>query len=193
MHPNPEDKLRSISSIHGKRIILRRFRETDAPEVLKYGSDADTTRHLIWNGAYTLEEALTAVRDVLMTAPGVFAVTFPDDVCIGAIDLRLEAQHEKAGFGYVLNRQYWGQGIMTEALALLFKISFEILELNRMESHHFSDNPASGKVMLNCGMTREGIALNEYKIKGAFVDVVHYGILRRDWLAQQKDKQQKGK
>lgn len=182
MIPNPEQTLWTISSLHDSGIILRRFRESDSPSVLLYGSDAETVRHLIWPGVQTLEEARRAVCDVLMQNAGVFAITVSNDICMGCIDLRLEAHHEKAGFGYVLNRQYWGKGIMTKALQLIFRIGFEILQLNRMESHHFLDNIGSGSVMMKCGMRKEGIARQEYKIKGSFVDVVHYGILYEEWI-----------
>lgn len=183
MIPNPEQTLQSISSIHSQKLILRRFRESDTPSVLTYGSDTETVKHLIWPGVQTLAEAHSAVRNILIPHAGVFAITLTanDDTCIGCIDMRLETTHEKAGFGYVLNRAHWGKGIMSTALNLLFKIGFDVLELRRMESHHFQDNIASGRVMLKCGMTREGVARKEYKIKGAFVDVVHYGILREDW------------
>lgn len=184
MIDNPEETLRAITRLEGNKVILRRFREDDAAAVLAYGSDAETLRFLIWGGANSLEEAEAAVRDVLMPHMGVFAVTRPgDDTCIGCIDVRPDFPDEKAGFGYVLSREHWGKGYMTEALFLLMEVMFETLELSRMESHHFAGNDASGKVMTNCGLLREGCAPRWVKVKGVFQDVVHYGVLREQWLS----------
>jgi len=97
--------------------------------------------------------------------------------------LRLVPEHEKAGFGYALNRQYWGKGYMTEALSTLLKLCFEKLDLNRVESTHYIGNEGSGKVMIKCGMELEGVGKQEVKIKGIYHDVVHYGITKKLWLA----------
>jgi len=102
-----------------------------------------------------------------------------EPVCI---DVRVNPDHEKASFGYVLNRNYWNHGYMTEALEAILKLCFEDLELNRVEATHYVGNEASGKVIENCGMRQEGIALQEVKIKGKFHDVVHYGITKDQWI-----------
>lgn len=101
--------------------------------------------------------------------------------CIGCINLKVYPEHEKAVFGYVLNRKYWNQGYMTETLTAILNFGFKELELNRIEATHYSGNPASGKVMEKCGMKKEGYALQEVKIKGVFQDVVHYAVLRTQW------------
>lgn len=183
MIARPEEALRAATALAGARVRLRRYRESDIPAVLEYGGDPETVRHLVWAGAFTLEEATAAVRDFLMPKPGAFAITLADDVCIGGIDLRLDETNEKAAFGYVLNRKHWNKGYMTEALNALLELSFERLELGRVESEYFADNPASGRVMEKCDMRREGVARREKKIKGVFKDVVHYAILREEWLA----------
>lgn len=184
MIADPEGALRAVQILQGEKINLRRFCESDAAAVLAYGSDEDTVRYVKWVGVKTPEEAAASIRDFLLNKPGAFAIALPDDRCIGAIDLRLDLPHEKAGFGYILNRAYWNRGYMSEALALLVDFSFSVLELNRIESHHYVENVSSGKVMEKCGMRREGLMRQECKIKGIFRDCVHYGILREDWLGK---------
>ena len=71
---------------------------------------------------------------------------------------------------------------MTEALKLIIDFAFSKLGLNRIESTHYVGNEGSGRVMQKCGMIYEGKGLQEVKIKGTYYDVVHYGILREDWI-----------
>lgn len=167
-----------------EHILLRKFKKEDAKDVLEYGSDEETLKYLVWDGIKTLDEAKTAIVDYYWSRQGIFAIELKENKkCIGCIDLRLEPEHEKSSFGYVLNRQYWGKGYMTEALSALLWLCFEKLALNRVESTHYIGNGGSGKVMKKCGMEFEGIGIQEVKIKGIFHDVAHYGITKERWLS----------
>ena len=94
-------------------------------------------------------------------------------------------EHDRASFGYVLNRSYWGNGYMTEALSSVLRLCFEKLELNRVEADHYAGNEGSGKVMQKTGMKLEGVAKQQVKVKGVFHDVAHYGITREEWRSKQ--------
>lgn len=167
-----------------ENLLLRKFTIEDASDVLEYGSDADTLKYLVWAGISTIDDAKAAIMEYYWSRSGFFAIEQKKSKkCIGCIDLRLEPEHEKASFGYVLNRQYWGKGYMTEALLTLLEFCFEKLGLNRVESTHFAGNEGSGKVMQKCGMECEGLARQEVKVKGVFHDVAHYGITRERWLS----------
>jgi len=187
MKENYEQILRQHQYIETKSLILRPFTPEDREGVLAYGSDPETLQHLVWEGISTLEEAEASITNSYLSKPGVYALEHKaQGQCIGCIDLRFEAAHEKASFGYVLNRSYWGRGYMAEALRALIDLCFRALEVNRIESTHYLGNEGSGRVMEKCGMGKEGLALQEVKIKGIFRDVVHYGITRDQWLTDIK-------
>jgi len=159
------------------RLILRKFKKSDAPDILEYGSDPETLKFLVWDGLKTTEDAVAAIVNAYWSCPGFYAIEF-EGKCIGCMDIRLKPDHHKASFGYVLNRNYWGRGIMTEALAALLKFAFEKLKLNRVESCHYPGNEGSGRVMQKCGMIYEGTARQRELVKGVFQDTVHYAITR---------------
>lgn len=166
------------------RLILRKFTKKDIPDILEYGSDAETLEHLEWEGVKTADEAMKGITDYYWSTPGIFAIEHRNsNKCIGCIDLRVNPEHEKSGFGYVLNKAYWNRGYMTEALTVVLKLCFEKLSLNRVESCHYVGNEGSGKVMQKCGMELEGIGKQELKVKGKFKDVVRYGITKERWLS----------
>lgn len=170
-----------------ERLILRRFLKEDAADVYAYASDPETLKYLSWDGVRSLEEAKKGIVEYYWSRPAIYAIEHREsERCIGCIDLRLQREHEKAGFGYMLARKYWGQGLMTEALSAVLALCFEKLELRRVESTHYVGNEGSGRVMEKCGMRREGMARQELINKGVFRDVVHYGILREEWLEKKK-------
>lgn len=176
-----EKVLEKITRLNSERIILRKFTQDDAEDVLEYGSDPETMKWLFWAGVSNIEGALEAINGYYSSNAGVFAIELKNEnKCIGCIDLRLDTVNEKAGFGYVLNRKYWNKGYMTDALRMLLNLAFHTLDLNRVESTHFVGNEASGRVMEKCGMKKEGVFPQSVKVKGVFHDVVHYGILKSD-------------
>ena len=182
MIENYKEVLYNNETLITQNLILRKFRIEDAPDILEYGSHKETLEYLIWEGVKTIDEAKAGIFDYYWSAPGIFAIELKENQkCIGCVDLRMVPDHEKASFGYVLNRQYWGKGYMTEALSAVLKLCFEKLELNRVEATHYTGNEGSGKVMAKCGMKLEGIGVQEEKVKGVFRDVVHYGITKEQW------------
>jgi ribosomal-protein-alanine N-acetyltransferase len=181
MKENYNEIIRSNSVIPTQRMILRRFMLDDAEDIYEYASDAETVKYLTWDGITSLEAARNVITN-FYNHEGVYALELSDSKkCVGCIDLRIFPEHEKASFGYVLNRNYWNNGYMTEALNALLALCFEELEVNRVEATHYAGNEGSGKVMEKCGMKMEGLALQEVKIKGVFHDVVHYGITKEQW------------
>ena len=168
--------------LHGERITLRRFKADDYMDAYEYGSDEVVLKYLIWEGYKSLDEAREGIPEFNMVQPGMFAIELKENgKCIGAIDIRPVPEHEKSGFGYVLNRNYWERGYMTEALRAILAFCFDTLELNKVESNHFVGNEGSGRVMEKCGMVKEGLLKQALKIKGVFRDTVHYGITKADW------------
>lgn len=172
--------LRKITRLDTERLVLRKFNVDDARDVLEYGSDHETLKWLFWDGVENINGALESINEYYSKNAGVFAIELKEGhKCIGVIDLRLDTKNEKAGFGYVLNRKFWGNGYMTEALGRILELAFDMLELNRVESTHFAGNDASGRVMQKCGMKKEGVSKQYVKVKGIFHDVIHYAVLRQ--------------
>jgi len=177
-----EKILQETTILQGERITLRKFKAEDYLDAYEYGSDELTLKYLIWEGYKSLDDAREGIPAFNMVQPGMFAIELKETgKCIGAIDIRPMPEHEKSGFGYVLNRKYWKNGYMTEALRAILAFCFDTLELNKVESNHFVGNEGSGRVMQKCGMVKEGLIRQEQKVKGVFHDSVHYGITKADW------------
>ncbi len=183
MIDNCKEVLLRAQTLPAGRCVLRKFKIQDADAVFEYGSDAETVQHLVWEGVSTPEQARRAITDYYWQTPGAYAIALPfTDRCIGCIELRLHPEHDKASFGFVLQRSLWNKGYMTDALHGMLSFAFDRLQVNRVESTHYIGNEASGRVMEKCGMIYEGTALQSLLVKGEFKDVAHYGLLHQQWL-----------
>ncbi|GCD11050.1 GNAT family N-acetyltransferase [Clostridium tagluense] len=175
--------IKENSILESKRLILRPFSIEDVDDVFLYTSDDSVTKYLTWPSYKDISETEEVVKKIYIGRIGVFAIELKSQhKCIGCIDLRVCIEHNKANFGYVLNRKYWNNNYMSEALSLILDLSFSKLELNRIEATHYVGNEGSGRVMQKCGMKYEGTGLQEVKVKGTFYDVVHYAILSEHWI-----------
>jgi len=186
MVENYKEILYDNENLETERLILRKSTKNDAYDILEYGSDEGTVEYLNWAGVKTVEEALTVIMDFHWSKPGIWVIELKENKkCVGTINLQIIPEHEKAEFGYVLNRNYWNNGYMTEALSALLELCFKKLDLNRIESIHYVGNEGSGRVMQKCGMKYEGVSEQGLKIKGIFRDVVRYGVTKEQWRAIQ--------
>jgi RimJ/RimL family protein N-acetyltransferase len=110
----------------------------------------------------------------------VFAITEQNGALVGAMNLRLEPNHQRGELGYWIGVPYWGRGYATEALTAVLDYGFTAFGLNRLDARHLSRNPASGRVMQKAGMQHEGHQRQHVRKNGRFEDLEYYGILRSD-------------
>lgn len=100
------------------------------------------------------------------------------------LDAGYAPEHARAELGYVLSREYWGKGLMPEAVRAVICFGFERAELNRVEARCIVENTASARVMEKAGMTCEGTLREREFIKGSYRDIKLYSILRREFIAR---------
>jgi ribosomal-protein-alanine N-acetyltransferase len=72
------------------------------------------------------------------------------------IRLGQDVNRHAAGLGYWLGGEFWGRGIMTEAVAALTDFCFDNFPLHRISAEVFANNPASARVLEKAGCLFEG-------------------------------------
>ncbi|MCT8388271.1 MAG: GNAT family protein [Leuconostoc lactis] len=185
-------QLAGFSTLQTERLILRPVQPDDAEAMFDYLRDEETVRFITVPPVKTVTEVLeNSIQSYFMLDPiGKWAIVY-DQKMVGTIDLRLNEAHRQAEIGYVLNKRYWGQGIMPEAAQAILAVGFDQLQLVRIFSEHDTRNPKSGRVMTKIGMQQEGVALKSQIIKGEIVDMVHYAITDTQYkMLQQAKKSQ---
>ena len=176
-------------TLEAPRLILRQFRPSDAqdmfnnwcnsPAVCKYLSwdphrELETTRKVLsgWVEAYQDNTVYHWVIELK-----------ENNQAIGSIGaLNVSEKHLECFLGYCIGEAFWGQGLMTEAVARVITFLFEEVGLHRIEARHLTKNPASGRVMEKCGMVWEGtLRRNRLMKDGTYGDMNIWAILREDW------------
>ncbi len=182
-------QLAGFSTLQTERLILRPVQPDDAEAMFDYLRDEETVRFITVPPVKTVTEVIeNSIQSYFMLDPiGKWAIVY-DQKMIGTIDLRLNEAHRQAEIGYVLNKRYWGQGIMPEAAQAILAVGFDQLQLVRIFSEHDTRNPKSGRVMTKIGMQQEGVALKSQIIKGEIVDMVHYAITDTQYKVLQQAK-----
>jgi RimJ/RimL family protein N-acetyltransferase len=165
------------------RLELRPFAPSDATDVRTLAGTrevAETTLnvpHPYPEGAAEVWIATHPAHFAQGTAV-VFAITrHADRRLIGAVGLQIAREHDRAELGYWIGVPWWNQGYASEAAAEVIRFGFATLALRRIEAHHFSRNPASGRVMVKCGMRHDGRRAQAVKKWGRYEDLECYGIV----------------
>ena len=183
----PQDYFARLPVIETPRLILRRVTLRDAEDMYRYACDPEVARHVLWDAHTSVWETRAYIRFLLSQyrngMPGSWVIVLREtNRVVGTIGyMNYSADHNTAELGYSLSRACWGQGLMTEALKAVLDSAFRVLRLHRAEAMHFTDNPASGRVMEKCGMRHEGRLRGRICCKGVFRDVEMWGMLRSDW------------
>lgn len=98
---------------------------------------------------------------------------------IGNCGIHMDLKHRRGVLGYLLHPDHWKHGYITEAVGAVIDYAFTRHEpaLVRIEADHYTDNPASARVLEKLGFEREGV-LRSYIIKnGVPRDVVRWAML----------------
>lgn len=145
------------------RIILRPWRNSDAPALYKWASDPDVGPRAGWAPHKSVEESLEVIRTVFCDATNTWAIELKDTgEAIGAMgygpscECNLPARDGEPLIGYWIAKPYWNKGLCTEALKAMVKWCFEEEGFDKLWSDFFVDNPASGRVMEKCGFKDTG-------------------------------------
>ncbi|MCQ2128755.1 MAG: GNAT family N-acetyltransferase [Bacteroidaceae bacterium] len=146
-----------------KRLIFRRWQETDANTLYKYASDPEVGPRAGWEPHKSVEESLETIRTIF-GGETMWAVVLKDTNepigCIGYLPkgtTNIEVGENEVEVGYWIARPYWNLGICTEALTWMIDYCFNVKGITALWSDFFIDNPASGRVMEKCGFTDTGI------------------------------------
>lgn len=176
-------------TLETERLILRKLRQEDAPDMFEYASDPETVQYVTFEPNKTLEDTRALIERMAATRPGmerlIWAIEHKENSkMLGTVGLHLDsARHARAELAYIINKAYWGRGIVPEAAQRVIQYGFEALQLHRIQALCKPENMASARVMEKVGMSYEGIMREYIFIKGTWWDSKMYAILRQDWEA----------
>lgn len=169
--------------IKSNRLLLRQFTGADIDNVFKGLSHPDVIKY--YGVSYNTPEAAKAqmqfFSDLEKNETGFWwAICNPaNTVFYGASGLNnLSKEHKKAEIGFWLLPEFWGQGIIAEAAALVCDFGFTQAGLHRIEALVETANNNSKKVLSKLNFTHEG-TMRECEIKnGHFISLDIYAKIK---------------
>ena len=144
--------------IETERLILRPWLESDLHDFFEYASVDGVGEKAGWNHHESMEESQRILGFFIKGKKTLALELKESGKVIGS--LGLEPRDEDAGLGsrlqgreigYVLSKDYWGRGLMPEAVQAVIEYCFEVLGFDYLTCGHFNHNDRSRRVVEKCG------------------------------------------
>ena len=110
-----------------------------------------------------------------------FAITV-DNMVIGSIGIFRQGNihRQTAELGYYIAEEYWGKGIMTEAVKQICEYVFAKSDIIRIYAEPFANNIASCRVLEKVGFQYEGTLRSNAVKNGKVIDMEMYSLLKAE-------------
>ncbi|MCI9585423.1 MAG: GNAT family N-acetyltransferase [Bacilli bacterium] len=174
-----------------ERLILRQGTVKDASDIFNnYCSDPLVVKYVSWDAHKNIKDSIKYLEYMEDNyKKDNFYIWFIEDKklkqVIGSIGVVNGNDKFKVyEIGYAIGSKWWSKGYMTESLKEVIKFLFEEVGAETIHAKHLSENPASGKVMIKCGMKFEGTLRNRKidKNTNRHSNLESYSILREEYL-----------
>ena len=149
------------ATLKTERLVLRPWRETDLEDFNAYARVDGVGQMAGWMPHKSIEES-REILDMFIREKKTFALEY-EGTAIGSLGIETYAESrypelalaDKRGreIGYVLSKDYWGRGLMPEAVRAVIRYLFEDVGLDFIMVGHFTRNQRSRRVIEKCGFT----------------------------------------
>ena len=143
--------------IETPRLFLRPWRESDLADLYEYASVPGVGEMAGWCHHKSMEESHTILQMFIREKKTLAIVWRESGKVIGSLGLEKMDPDPEAGqkvgreIGYVLSKDYWGRGLMPEAVNALIRYCFDILGFDYLTCAHFHRNDRSRRVIEKTG------------------------------------------
>ena len=152
-------KLNGIT-LETERLILRPFYQSDLNDFYEYASVKGVGEMAGWNHHQSKEESKSILNNFI-TEDKTFAICLKEnDKVIGSLGIEFYKLEDKLSefynyqgreIGYVLSKDYWGKGLMPEAVRKVIEYLFNELNYDFLLCAYFTFNNQSKRVQEKCG------------------------------------------
>ena len=174
----------------GERVRLRALEREDINTLTRWMNDPEVRDNLLVFAPISthaeerwLEGLLDRSDDYVF---GVEALVEGKWRHVGNVGLHgIDRHHRRAEIGIVIGeKDAWGMGYGSEAMALMMRFAFHELGLHRIELEVFETNLRALKTYRALGFVEEGVRRESIFKGGRFIDALHMGVLRPEFDAR---------
>ncbi|WP_459195838.1 GNAT family N-acetyltransferase [Wukongibacter baidiensis] len=183
------DLFNKLTNIETNRFLLREIRDEDYKEIFDIYSKDEVLKYQNMVPMKNLDEAVEYVNFISEGYKNKRFIRWgiagkEDDRVIGLVALHhIESGNSKVSIGYILNKRFWRQKIMSEVMDVIVDFVFNELNLNRIEASIHPDNSASIKLCEKLGFKKEGLKAECIfnKNTNIFEDRLMYGMIKKNY------------
>ena len=166
--------------------IIRKWKLTDAKDIAVALSNKKIQDNLR-DGLpypYSEQDGIDFISSMLSANEDetfAFAITL-DDKTIGSIGVfrQQNIHRQTAEMGYYIAEEYWGKGIMTDAVKQICNYVFKNSDILRIYAEPFAYNTGSCRVLEKAGFQYEGTLRNNAVKNGKVIDMKMYSLLMEE-------------
>jgi RimJ/RimL family protein N-acetyltransferase len=171
--------------LNGRLCSVRRWTADDVDALVRHADNLNVARQLRdrFPHPYTRANAIAFLKHATTGDPPTTLAIEVDRQAVGGIGYVAGTDVERytAEIGYWLSEQYWGRGIVTEALVLVTSFVFTERNLLRLFAVPFADNVGSTRVLEKAGYVFEGIMRSSSVKHGQPRDQAMYARVNPSW------------
>lgn len=169
-----------------QRMILRPYQEGDLEDFYKIGKNPNIGPSAGWRPHENEEESLRILKRFIVEME-VWAIVDRDTSrVIGSIGLHSDRRRDNSDakmLGFVIDEEYWGRGIATEAAKRIISHAFQDLNVDILTVCHYHFNDGSRRVIEKCGFHYEGtLRLASRMYDGKIHDDVCYSMTKNEFF-----------
>ena len=156
---NADFKLNGLQ-IETERLLLRPFKQEDLADFYEYASVDGVGEMAGWRHHQNVEESQSILNRFIENDKLFAIVLKSNNKVIGSLEIKKYGMEEELTefyeykgreLGYVLSKDYWGIGIMPEAVKAVIEYLFNKLDLDFLTCAYYDFNKQSKRVQEKCG------------------------------------------
>jgi ribosomal-protein-alanine N-acetyltransferase len=165
-----------------RKCTIRPWRLDDAASIARHANNRK-----VWLAVrdrfphpYTMQDGHEFLQRAITEQPEMKFCIEIEDAAVGGIGVHPgeDVHRHTATMGYWLGEEFWGHGIMTEAVTAVTNFCFENFPLRRISAEVFANNPASARVLEKAGFILEGRLRNHVLKDGQVLDSLLYAKIK---------------
>ena len=182
-----------LPTIQREQYILRPWHPDDAPALVKHANNPRVAGNLRdgFPYPYTLPDARKWLEMVGGNRDDIILAIETEGEAAGGIGLHglKDVYRYNGEIGYWLSEQYWGKGIMSDAVGAMVDHAFTKTRWLRLFATIYEHNISSMRVLEKNGFTQEAIHKRTVMKGGKLLDEHLFALLKEHWEGQRSSDQ----
>ena len=176
----------SANFLNGKKICLRQYSSRDVDLWYNWFNDAEVVKLMDqrrWPNTKEkqkryLERMAQSTHDMQLAI-----VHKTNNKLIGTVGLHgIDPINRNADISVIIgDKKYWGKGLAKEAVGLLIRHAFDMLNVHKLTAGFIVGNKASQKLFESFGFKKEALLRQQVYLRGVYHDVIKMGLLKDDY------------